>query len=130
MQGTLFAHDNEIQAFVMPESYREPHEPGNIKVVRFFVFTDPCNNQSGLAVKALSSWLDRTKNGYFDRVGGDPDTGKRCTEFIIISENKKAVINHLNTLGLIFSYGNDQSMMAREKRKLNKKSVKIGAVKK
>ena len=113
-----------MEAFVMPPSFRHLQQPGNIQVARFSVFTDPANHQCNLAVRALSSWMSRTKTGYFDRVGGNPEGGQRCTEFIVLLEKKKVVIDHLNMLGLQFSYGSDQSIMAQEKSKFGKVSEK------
>jgi hypothetical protein len=68
--------------------------------------------------------MGRTKTGYFDRVGGNPESGQRCTEFIVLLEKKKVVIDHLNTLGLQFSYGSELSIMAREKAKFGKVFIK------
>ena len=113
-----------MEAFVMPPSFRHLQQPGNIQVVRLSVFTDPANQQCNLAVRALSSWMGRSKTGYFDRVGGNPEIGQRCTEFIVLLEKKKVVIDHLNMLGLQFSYGSDQSIMAQEKSKFGKVSEK------
>jgi hypothetical protein len=83
LEGTLFIYEKEMEAFVMPPSFRQPQQPDNIQVVRFSVFTDPANHQCNLAVRALSPWM-----------------------------------------GLPFSYGNEERIMAREKSKFGKVSVK------
>lgn len=124
MQAILLFDNNKPVAFAMPPSYRTPVNPENIAVRRFAVFTDPQSSSQRLQVEAFSKWLTRTKNGYFDRVGGDPQTGQRCTEFIILDEKQKDVIAKANTLVLRYFMDDKESMMAREKSKFNRKTVK------
>lgn len=124
MQATIFFKDQSPVAFPMPPSFRTPVNPENIAVRRFAIFTDPQSTNQRLQVEAFSKWLDRTKNGYFDRVGGDPNTGQRCTEFIILDEKKKIVVEKANTLVLRFFMDEKESMMAREKSKFGRKTVK------
>lgn len=124
MQATLFFEDQSPVAYAMPASYRESRKPENVQVRRVSIFTDPQNTAQGLQVQAFSKWLERTQKGYFDRVGGDPITGKRCTEFIVLDAEEKAVSDKLNTLVLRFKIADKESMMAREKTRLNRKTVK------
>lgn len=128
MQANLFANVEGQDVYFMPGSFRHKNlTPDNKKVCRFSVLTPGRIDEYALQVKSFGKWLDRTKNGYWDRTGNN-EKGDRCTDFIVLYGKVKDVQDKANLMSLRYVVGEPEAMMAREKAKFNQKTVKSAKI--